>query len=64
MPNRQETRDTDSTNSGATMLFCLRNGDPAPRPGCTCDACLWVAALEEDFRNEEEHDGRDERDVD
>ena len=33
-------------------LFCQRNGDPGPVPGCTCDSCLWLTTLERDVREE------------
>ena len=41
-------------------LICDRTGLAAGLTDCTCDACLWVRALEEDFAEKEaEPDGED-----
>ena len=48
--SRLETHDLPPT------LLCKRTGLAAGTEECTCDACLWVAALEADFLENQEED--------
>jgi len=55
-----ETAGTDSMATGKLppALLCKRTGLPAgSEEGCTCDSCLWVAAMEADFEREEDEPG-------
>ena len=54
--DREEAR-----NSLPPELLCQRTGLAAGLTDCAYDACLWVRAMEEDFKREEgESDDRED----
>lgn len=46
------TASAETTNVPPSLL-CKRTGEAAGLTACTCDACLWVQAMERDFAEEE-----------
>lgn len=55
-PTFTETPATDLEREAANLppsLLCKRTGLAAGTEDCTCDACLYMAAMETDFLREE-----------